>query len=801
MTVKKKILLIDDDADFCRLLQSVARGFNFDLSSVGTVREAKQEIVRQKYDAFIVDGYLRDGSGVDIIAWMNKRIGSNHLLAFVSSGFHTTPYFKGIQDDLNINFILTKPLAKKDITDLFSKLTRKAHIEKDHNEGEEDSPFEDDNVLESLKREYITSVAEKITYLESILAMLKVEPSPYNLKLLQYDLHKLAGSAGCYGYHTLSKICKAVENDITKKLDTKATIKASWVDLLNSIFLPKMKKIYAEMITCPTNISPVAEIRAHDADVYAIFENDAFLAEMKKTCKKNNLSFLGESSSDKALTLLQDPDFAPKILLVSENFLGEEITGYDIIHTFKMSHPKISSTSFGILSANDEMSQRITALSSGVDFFISLPITSEKLAYQCRTYLDSLHTEKFKVLIIDDDPNICKHLESILTKMDVETKVLTSGTELFKHLTTFSPDLLLLDINLPHYDGKELLLSIRNDIQNKDLATFIITVKDDAETIKTAYALGAEEFITKPIIPEIFEARVSSFIKKHNLTHAMKNQDPLTGLPNRRAFTDSFYLAQARADREKTPFSIVLLDIDNFKNVNDTFGHDVGDHVLTNISNNLAHFFRKNDVIARWGGEEFILILENTSELQAQFIIGSFLEDLQQQTFIAESPNTIVTMSGGISSFPDDGDTIHDLSRAADIQLYASKHAGKNKVTPQKKQTICFVIEEKRMLFMLRQAFIKRGFNVVERAPADILGKNCPKERALCIIDENILTKEMFDAVTSSGEDIIMLTTEDHDDATFEYVKKPFKLSTVVKKTFTMMHDMSSTKVAPAALN
>lgn len=176
---------------------------------------------------------------------------------------------------------------------------------------------------------------------------------------------------------------------------------------------------------------------------------------------------------------------------------------------------------------------------------------------------------------------------------------------------------------------------------------------------------------------------VSLIIDKIRLfqeTERLSITDSLTGLYNRRHFYKHLALETARSRRYQSAFSLILFDIDNFKTINDTYGHQVGDEVLQKLSDILRHICRETDIIVRYGGEEFIIILPNTSEEETVSLAGRIKNTVEETVFESNSEKISFTLSGGIASYPINASTAKALLNAADTALYEAKSSGKNKI-------------------------------------------------------------------------------------------------------------------------
>lgn len=183
----------------------------------------------------------------------------------------------------------------------------------------------------------------------------------------------------------------------------------------------------------------------------------------------------------------------------------------------------------------------------------------------------------------------------------------------------------------------------------------------------TAYALVAVGFLASVLIEY-----------QQHLSH-LATEDPLTRLLNRRGLADALQISMAHASRHRLPTSAILVDIDHFKQVNDSFGHDVGDHVIRQVAEMISHMCRASDVVARTGGEEFLLVLPDTTLDSARILAERIREHVAESPLSVDSQQINVTISLGVSCISGDID-LDELSREADQALYLAKHGGRNRV-------------------------------------------------------------------------------------------------------------------------
>ena len=190
---------------------------------------------------------------------------------------------------------------------------------------------------------------------------------------------------------------------------------------------------------------------------------------------------------------------------------------------------------------------------------------------------------------------------------------------------------------------------------------------------------GGDDFLTKPIQPEHLISSVASRIQRSLTLRSFMVRDSLTGLFNHTAIQDQLVLEVARANRQGTSLAVAMIDIDYFKRVNDTFGHQAGDRVIKSLSRLLKQRLRETDVVGRYGGEEFVVILSNVDGTAAVEVLNAIRNDFSRLYHYAEGKEFLVTFSCGIADVSCFSDALQ-LGEAADSALYKAKHLGRNQI-------------------------------------------------------------------------------------------------------------------------
>jgi len=295
---------------------------------------------------------------------------------------------------------------------------------------------------------------------------------------------------------------------------------------------------------------------------------------------------------------------------------------------------------------------------------------------------------KGKILIVDDESVNVQVLLNHLSIKNYRTDFASNGFEAMEKLNKNSYDLILLDLMMPRMSGYEVCRSIRENFTSFELPVIILTAKDRPQDIIAAFDSGANDYLVKPIDRTELFARIDTHLTLKKAVNAaienaeLANTDQLTGLYNRRYFIQAGTRELETAKRYSKDLSVIMLDIDNFKQVNDTFGHETGDIFIKKLSSILAANVRGVDIPGRFGGDEFIIILPETGSSGASIVAEKIRSIIENEMFNDIGAGDFrFTISAGISSYSKETESFDAMMKEADEMLYISKKAGRNRVT------------------------------------------------------------------------------------------------------------------------
>lgn len=285
-----------------------------------------------------------------------------------------------------------------------------------------------------------------------------------------------------------------------------------------------------------------------------------------------------------------------------------------------------------------------------------------------------------RVLIVEDDTELSEHYCLVLQSAGIEARNVSDPLDLMPTLSAFQPDIVLMDVQIGDYSGVTLARLIRFEPRWLSLPIIYLSSEDDPDNQLEALSKGADEFLMKPVSDDYLVRSVMIRCFRARQLSELMNRDSLTGLLKHSLIKQEVEKELARCRRDGHPSSLVMLDLDHFKRINDTWGHRYGDIVIRTLANLLRNRLRETDMIGRYGGEEFLVVLPHCPVPAAMELIQSIGESFAELVFSVGESSFQVTLSAGIAAINDfpNGD---DALEAADQALYQRKRSGRNGVT------------------------------------------------------------------------------------------------------------------------
>lgn len=332
-----------------------------------------------------------------------------------------------------------------------------------------------------------------------------------------------------------------------------------------------------------------------------------------------------------------------------------------------------------VLSAHSDFNSRLSAVRAGCGGYFTKPVKPLDLMLAVDELTAPAVEEPLKVLVVDDEPEAAAYHALLLEEDGMSVHQVHHPADALNAMERFSPDLLLVDVYMPVCSGEELATIIRQQPEYLGLPIIYLSSETDSQKQISAMSAGVEAFLTKPVQPEELVSAVRLRAERLRLLRSLMTRDSITGLYNHSTTTELITKTLAQAHREDSQHAMAMIDIDHFKHVNDTHGHLAGDQVIITLARLLKSRLRLSDIIGRYGGEEFVVLLKGISAEKAATLIDSLREDFALVDFHAGDVRFRCTFSAGISRFPAHPST-ESLRLSADQALYRAKHQGRNQI-------------------------------------------------------------------------------------------------------------------------
>lgn len=524
-----------------------------------------------------------------------------------------------------------------------------------------------------LQEQYSQQIPSLLDELKGSAKQWSDSPNRDNLSFFFTKVLKISGSAEMFGQAAIGKIARSLQAVLSPfyhstKLPNANEIKH--IISINEQLISIMKQPIKHQNTQIREVQAKARVMNNDLLHAILLESDPKLAN-DITHKLSSTSF--------EITII--PNIAQIKSYFKENTCCIIVNLDDLddlqlkllgnIEEIRSSIPLI------FLSSDNSINTRLKAVRAGGQAFIIKPLDYTQLLQAIDTLTERQLIQKYRVLIIDDQKSLCDYYASILEDPDFEILTISDPeNELMPYLKDFLPDLILLDLYMPYCNGQDLAGIIRQMDNLFRVPIVFLSAEASSNLQLRAMSTGADAFLTKPVSSADLLLTVQSRIKRGRAIHDLVTKDALSGLLNRRETIRRLDEEILRSQRNKTPLSVAILDLDHFKNINDNLGHSVGDWVIKFFARSMQKIFRESDIIGRYGGEEFVVIFPDIEPTAAQLAckrLKKYIKGYEANLPIA------FTYSGGLALIGSNENSGKVLERA-DIALYKAKKNGRNKV-------------------------------------------------------------------------------------------------------------------------
>lgn len=497
-----------------------------------------------------------------------------------------------------------------------------------------------------------------------------------------HSLHRLAGSAGTFGYNALGEEARSLEVMVKPLASgddgTSDSIPAPEHvrDVINPAFASRVANL--ESLLASEQDSPGAQDAASPLTVGETSEESVVLVV--------------EPDPELARDLIRGLEFHGLLANVFpsiDSALSSGLTGVSamVVRDELVIRERATFSALAdkppviCIGSEDSFAGRYALAERGVDGFACEPVDIPVLAdYMERLISEHQEGRSGRVMIVDDDPELLEHYGLVLENGGMDVRRVNDPAQILSVLSEFRPDIVLMDVQMGPYSGPSLARMLRFDPEWLGLPIIFLSSEEDREFQVEALSQGGDDFLSKPVSDAFLLRAVSVRCYRARQLDKLASRDSLTGLLKHSLAKSEIQKEHARCTRLGQTSVVAMLDLDHFKQVNDRYGHRTGDLVIKGLANLLRHRLRKSDVIGRYGGEEFVVALPDCSLEDAERVLQSVCDHMAGIVFSGGSREFSVTLSVGMAALQDFR-TSDEALEAADQALYQRKQAGRNGVT------------------------------------------------------------------------------------------------------------------------
>ena len=567
-----------------------------------------------------------------------------------------------------------------------SQLTNKEPLVSMTPPSESDMNSSDNLSLNGIWQKYQSRYKERVILLQKTIKAM--QENKFNMELKEQAIantHTLIGSLGSFGFTESSQICSQIKT-ILQSQDNITHETSQQVDRL-------LSKLLDQINSPPPKISPIPISDSmtlgndetdlpHSSRYELLIVDDDF--PLAQALVSEAITWGIEAKVAGSISQARDAIARklPDAMLLDLSFPEANNGGLELLQELANQNIKIPVIA---LTARESFADRVKVARLGGKGFLTKPVSPTQAMETVSSILEQSNLPDAKVLVVDNQQENLNRISQILQPWGFDIISLQDAKQFWDVLEQSNPDIIIAQLETESVSGIEICQVVRNDPRWCHLPIILMSSHKDIETIQQICSVGVDDHLSFPIVEEELLARIFNRLDKERYRRQLADTDPLTGVSNRRASLKRLTRLLRISQRQQKQWCFVLIDLDNFKQINDNFLHESGDLVLRRMGQFLKQEFRSEDVIARWGGEEFVLGLYDMNKEAAISRLQSFLASFRQQEFQSRtkesSPATFhVTFSAGVAEYPVDGESLETLYQSADIALYKAKTAGKNQV-------------------------------------------------------------------------------------------------------------------------
>ncbi|MBD1823681.1 response regulator [Cyanobacteria bacterium FACHB-DQ100] len=531
--------------------------------------------------------------------------------------------------------------------------------------------------MSSIWNEVKETVAHRIATVERAVALLlqnKLNPELW--QQAEQEIHKLAGSLGMFGADQGSRLAQEIE-PLFQKGRSLSHHEMQHLSKLVAALRQELQQLDAEYLTNEQQtVTSVSEPIDQRPWLLIVSSNSTLTAPLQEACSSWGLRV--QVIANPVTAREQISGTHPNVVLL-DFAAAASANNLMLLSELSACTPPVPTV---VLTEEDKLIDRVKIARLG-GRWLQQPVTAPQVLEAVNQALQNARLRQARVLVVDDDAQVLVALQRLLIPWGLHVSVLDNPLLFLEVLEANPPDLLILDIEMPHISGIELCQVVRNDSRWSDLPILFLTAHTDAETMHQVFAVGADDYVSKPIVGPELVTRILNRLERTHFLKSLAEIDALTGIANRRKSTTAFTQLLQWCDQCQQSFCLALLELADLKNINQQYGHAVGDEVLARFGELLRRSFCNEDVIGRWGGTEFVVGMPAMTKTDGIQRILDFQQSWQQFKFEVNGALLQVSLKMEVVQYSQDGADLQLLYQAARSSLDEAENVRRSEESPQ----------------------------------------------------------------------------------------------------------------------
>ncbi|MEH1965944.1 response regulator [Nostoc sp.] len=504
-----------------------------------------------------------------------------------------------------------------------------------------------------LWKQYEGLMVQRLTVLEELAAALSGKTLTKELRQsAEREAHKLAGVLGMFEQDNGTQIARKIEQILGKDGDLSPSEKRQLLTLIED--LGNLINQMGQNVDNQTSGAIAEEICTQ---LILIDPNPQLGSQLQQLVECMGMCWQQITNLEDAKNFLQIT--SPDLVVLNVDDLGWRKESLALLSDLATRTPPVPVL---VLAATDELVERVTLAQYGARGFLVKPVTAAQVWDVSSQLLQRTRSLRVNILAVDDDPLILAALRPMLEPWGMRMTGLENPLRFWEVLQSTTPDLLILDVEMPHINGIELCRAVRTDPQWQELPIVFLTAHREMETVQQVFAVGADDYVVKPVVGAELLARITHRLERSRLLQSLSTKDPLTGLANQFQSNRELQHLIAQAEKNQQSVCLVILSVTDFRQINLKYGHQAGNQVLQRWSRLFQSAFCSGEVLGYWGNGDFVVGVSGLTKTEVNHRLNEILTTIRQQIFTGFDGDRFQVMCNfAVVEYPSDGLTIQSL--------------------------------------------------------------------------------------------------------------------------------------------